>query len=568
MNWKAHCGRYCSFFPYYLIFVFVFLGIFIRKYKYTVDKVILNSDYVKFNDSEDPTIIGHLTDIHISDFWPDDIKWFKNNLLIFKEQIKPTFTLITGDMVDNYYSKNIPGDNGQIEDQWKQYNQTLSSIGFKNEELFIIYGNHDVYDLVDMDDFQKIPIKYSNISPDYSFSKERGNVRIISFNPHALPNCVGPQGYSPPILAKHVDALEKEFEKPSDKKYTILTSHYPHEMFIPDNAKSKKGNKYTDLMKKYKVTAFVNGHSHPDKVEIVHFADTIEITGLATKVFGNFSLISIDNGRLNYQTYDPEKNKGPYAIVTSPNPSHISAFNFPDQEFPIRIVSFDKSKARNFVVSGDAKGKLGFVRYLNTDKSVALYQMNAKFDTGIHKIQISGDMTETVTFAVNCDSGPFEEVRKHPYNPYSGIVGFPLLFLFSFIIILCMWIPMNFVQNSADYIVGKGSSHCWLCIIFLGPLVYGRSLGQLEIWIKVFLTFIIVWNICLPICFYHTNTKTSMLWAWGYVVNGYQVFDAFSVFLAGISMMVFMPVILLAGSVYLVIKNDRWRRSQFSLLLI
>lgn len=66
MNWKNHCARYVAFLVYFLIFAIIFAAVALKKAVYTVDKVYVNSDVAKFNEMEDPSVIVHLTDIHLS----------------------------------------------------------------------------------------------------------------------------------------------------------------------------------------------------------------------------------------------------------------------------------------------------------------------------------------------------------------------------------------------------------------------------------------------------------------------------------------------------------------------
>lgn len=497
------------------------------------------------------------------------MKRLKKDLNITVNQIKPTFTLVSGDMVDNYIGVDGPTWSEQIEYEWKQYNDSITESNIPLDRLFELFGNHDVYGLYEFIDNVTMPSKYTRVGSAAAYSKEFGDIRIVAFNPQSYPGGHGPQNFNPPVLKEHLEAFEAELEKPSSCKYLVVTCHYTHELLFPRTAKTKKGNTFDDLLKKHKPIAFMNGHTHPrGGAESVHFADTMELTGSATKMFDNFSITTFDNGRLNYHTLDPEKEVGPYAVISNPSPQHLAAFNFPDEEFPVRVISFDKSKDKKFVMTGDAEGTLEFVRYLpNTDDSVALYSKTVKFEKGIRTIHFSGDLNESVTFAVNCDSGPFTEKHFYLYNPKSSLVGFPLIFILWFLIVLCMWIPIPFVENSAQFLVGNGEEHCWIILVFAGPLAFGRALAKMEIWIKIFVTIAHLSNLFMPICFYKLEGRTGVMITWGYIVDGKYQFDGFSIFLSTLAMICYTSLIIYSGAVYMTIKNAGWSLWQLFFIL-
>lgn len=568
MEWKNQCARYCAFFPYYLIVCIIFIAVIFPLRTYTTDIIKVNSDYPKFNSSEDPTIVLHVTDIHISDYWPDSIVRLRRDLNISVNQLKPTFTLLSGDMVDTYSAHDVPAYTNQQESQWQQYNDTIYASQIKFDELFELFGNHDLYGLYEFIDNVSLPSKYTRIGKAVSYSKERNDLRIVAFNPQSYPSGHGPQNFNPPLYKHMVDALEDELAKPTNCKYTIVTCHYTHELLVPKSVKSKNGHTFEELLKMHKPIAFMNGHTHPAKAETVHYADTMELTGTATKEFDDISILSIDNGRVHYYTLDPTKVKGPYAMVTNPAPQQYAVYNFPDTEFPIRIVSFDPSKNKNFEISGDFTGKLAFERYLpNTNEQVALYSVNAKFDKGIHTINVTGDLEQSITFAVNTESGPFKEYHTIMYSPIAGVIGFPLIFILFTVIVIFMWIPLSAFDSSANYIVGKGSERNWWLIILAGPITYGRCLAGMEIWIKIFVTFSVISNLFMPICFYKLEGRVSVFWLYGYITNGRHVTDYFSTFVMTWCFICFIAWIVLAGSVYMTIKNAGWSKCSWFFLI-
>lgn len=558
MSHSSQIGRICSYGLWFLICVLPFLAIYVTKFKYKVKKIYVDENIPLYNYSDKPVVVSHLTDIHVTPNNPDARARLNRSLSYIHRKVKPSWALISGDLVDNYVGSKSPTASYQHEDHWKIYADAINSSGISKEELFEIFGNHDLWGLTEWDPVNSLPAKYTTIEmPDFTaFSHERRNVRIVAFTPQEFPTGYGPLAFILAILPKHLDRLEEILKQPTNCKYTILTCHYTHELLYPRSAKSKSGLTFKDMLKHYNITVYLNGHTHPRKIEPVHYGGVMELTARATKVSSDLTILTLDNNRINYKSINQYSEYN--AIISHPVPQHLQVANTKDTTFPINVISFDPSQTKVFNVSGDATGTLTFKEYIDEENSVALYQMNATFESGIHTIYITGDLTDNVTFAVNCESGPFYESQRSLIDPKTGMVGFPMMFILFGIITIFIWVPFPYFNDTASYIIGSGQAVNWWLIIFCGPIVVGRALSKLEIWIKIFLTIVVLWEICLPITLYNFEGNLAMFFIWGYVTKGKYVKDVFSYVCGFVAFTGFISDIVFAGLVYLSILNIGW----------
>ena len=233
------------------------------------------------------------------------------------------------------------------------------------------------------------------------------------------------------------------------------------------------------------------------------------------------------------------------------------------------MISFSSSKTKTFHVSGDYKGDLVFKKYLDVDGteggSVALYGLPgdtlAHFDAGTHTIKITGDAEEEVTFAINCETGPFKETHSIDVNPATGPTGTALYFLFFIVLLVFAWLPfeIEIFKKQADFILGETEDGAnWILLTLAGPVCYGTVLHRLPIWFKIAFTVLYVRPIILPIMIYQTEGKPSMLWMWGYISNSTQRFDIFSMLVGAIYYLGVVSGSFFFGSSYQTLTKNGW----------
>ena len=567
MEFKNYCTRFISFWLYFIVCIIIFAVLYLVPRTFKSDEIKVDSEFPEFNSSEKPFWIAHISDTHIAAHYKDSIQRLKESYRKIHEIIKPTFVIHTGDIVDNYDSATLPTYSKQIESQWKIYAEIVEESGISKDELIEILGNHDVYDMVTYDKGEELFDKYSKTERDdfYAFTKKRKNVRVVGFLAQELPTSHGPAAFVSQMTTTLLDHLEAAFDKEKDAKYTILANHFINSLIFPSSAKSSRGNTYQDIIRNNKVDVLLTGHSHPTTFESVHLAGTIEITITDMKEKDGFGLFTYDNGRINYVIMD--QNKNDFAVVTSPTPSKLATRNFKDTSFPIRVISFDSNTTKKIHVSGDAKCDLVFKDYLDAEGKIALYESPNKieFSSGIHKIHLSGDIEEQdIEFAVNCNSGPFKERQTVDLNYEAGIVGFVLLFVLLSIMVVFMFVNcFKVIDNTAKYVRGESEEGNLLMSFLCGPAVIGNILYTLPLIEKIIIVVMTLWPLCLPIMLYRTEGKISMLWLWGYVVDGTQRYDCFSMLIGAFYLIGVLGMTIYSGTLM-----TQWVRKGWSYFYI
>jgi 3',5'-cyclic AMP phosphodiesterase CpdA len=291
-----------------------------------------------FDPAQDPIVIAHFTDLHISPVLPDVLSLVRDSFAFVGRHVHPAAYVLTGDLTDDLSF----GPTGPAclpsEPDWQLYNETIRNAPIDHSKVVEILGNHDVWMRATFDD------RYSScllhpivnwVSQSFNF----GQIRVVTFVPVKLPTTSGLYGYfatlTPAILAE----LEAQLGQPTNAQWTIVASHWTsltlHKFRTVRSSSS--GRTFTEILSEYAV-AFLNGHEHPPgEFEAVHTGDFIELTGNAFRLKDGFNLLALDNGRISYVTMISNHSKN--AIVTSPGRNSLATRIFADQDFQIRVLS-------------------------------------------------------------------------------------------------------------------------------------------------------------------------------------------------------------------------------------
>lgn len=544
---------FTSFFALFSVFYIISLKLFVKTPKYTVPVVKIKNNTEYFDKNSKPVVVAQATDIHISTHYVKSKIRLNATLHYLENVVKPIFAILSGDLTDNYSHRRPPCYSYPHENFWMIYNETVSNSGINYNRLFEIFGNHDLFGINNWDEEETLAAIYTKTirSHLYSYSHTRNGVKVVGFIPCEFPFGHGPQQVTASMRSKYLDELERELKRETGAIYTIVVCHYTHEFIYPISAKSKSGLNFEEMLSKYNVNVLLTGHTHPKVPEAVHYGNLMEMTAIPMKHYDGFALLSIDNGRLNYEWHTPYEEQP--AIVTNPVPHHLQPHNYMSKEFPIRIVSFDKSQTKNFTVSGDYSGKLSFEEYL--EDGVALYSLDAKFENGVHTIEISGDLNRTITFAVNCETGPFYETHKWLFNPSLGHYLLAYFIPFYMLIAITIWYPLRFLDQLSLAIFNDKIHGSFLQTIIFGPFIFSNVISRMTKRIKILVTIILIWPLGIPIMFYETDGKFSTLWTWGYFVGFTHVYDAFSYLCSGIYYVGYAPVMAYGAMICAEISN-------------
>ena len=293
-------------------FIIVILLILLIVYltpEYHPAKTITSKKIENFAFNQDPIIMIHITDIHISSTRMQRTD-SSSIFIISLCEYNPDIFLMTGDYVDNTKQGEYMGMQN-LED-WKMYNSTIINVlkkkGFK---VIDISGNHDQW-AVDTFDSKK------NYFLDHSFIYNRTNIKdeddffcrkyklnisnteltFLLIHDYRYPVYRPPYGVDPHTTVKQYDLLENKIKSIEEKEIFAL-SHYPVDRTLI--RKSSNGLSFEEIMSNEKVYAIFTGHEHPPNVNIVHHGEKGGLEYCTSAAcYKKGGLITLDNGNLVY----------------------------------------------------------------------------------------------------------------------------------------------------------------------------------------------------------------------------------------------------------------------------
>lgn len=573
MALKNVCFRVVSQFTYPILFLIIILISIFIKVQYHF-KIPVSNDNI-FNEDFDPAWIAHMTDLHISEFYPKAVENANKSFRYINKYIKPPFLLITGDITDGYKRPKRPCQSLQIESQFQTYNQLIKTSGV-SEYTFETIGNHDVVGIPEslVESNQTNFHKYFHINEtSVSTVRERNNVRIISFNPVDFTSGTGLMNLIKKIDSHNLDRLEKVISKncqnnnnsdvSNSNPLTIVVSHYAYASLYPQRKTTSKAD-FGELLEKGNIKYFINGHLHPSNPLTLHHKGYLEITGIPSKLNEEFAVFTVDNGHSNYYLINPNNEKP--SVVTYPVPS-IYENEIPNEYAgQVRILSFSneasqfKATLENPNIKEKVQCELKFVRNLSNENNresevhvPRLFQCtlpNNNFK-GKNTLKIEGDLEETIEFNVG-ESLSVTEKQNVLFNAFGFIVGISLSIVYHLLIFIGMIFGFDH-EFFYEY-----TEHPIFCLL-LGPIITGFRMKKLEVWAKILIAIFILGPAFIPIGFFKSGDETGLMIFWGYSFRGDFVWDTF---LLGFGTYYFFSVAIAIEEVFIVVLT-KWKISYY-----
>lgn len=552
---KNFCFRIISQLLYPLIFmVITLLCAFVQapqKYTIPISKTSV------FDEKKDPIWLAQMTDLHISESYPQAVANCDRAFKYIHQYIKPTFLLVTGDVADNYESSKRPCKSYQIDWQFQKYNELIKSSGVY-DYAFETIGNHDVVGITEKENNEKRTNyhKYFRINETVvSTVKKTGNIRIISFNPFDFTSGTGLLNLVKILDSHYLDKLEAAIEsgKQDPNDITIVISHYTTTTFYPQY-KTSSGLTLGQLFKKWNIKYFINGHVHPKNLSTMHNKNGfIELTGMTSKQNDGFHIFTVDNGHSNYVHLKTDTDKP--AVLTYPPPSLYENEVMKEFSEVVRIISFS-NKASQFhatIENENSKEKIEcspqFVRTIPNqrgDRSARLFQCNLPKKNfnykGKNTLRIDGDLSETIEFNVD---KTYKVSEKHivEFIPVAFAVGISLALIYHFCVVVFMFLPFK-IKLFDNY-----TEHPILCV-FAGPAITGYRFKKLQLWARIILAFFILSPIVLPCAFFTSGSDKGLMIFWGFSFNMKFHWDTF---LVGLGTLYFLTVTISIEEIFIVI---------------
>ena len=488
-----------------------------------------------WNSSSNPLIFAHISDIHLSNY--KEKEEFESLFKVAKK-LKANFYLLAGDLVDNYRKKNFPKIGKQNEKDWKIYKELLDNI-FANETVLDVAGNHDMFGVIS-------PLEDKFGFLDCSFSFNRNNTKImrdfwlktvsiqgmnfILFNPFIFPIVHPPYGFYPHTKKKMLDLLEKKIDELGS--CNILT-HFPIDFFW--GQESSSGKTVGKIMKKNNIQYIFSGHTHPGDFEIIHHEHGgLEFIGTSTKVTNSFGLVTIDNGRLVYNSVYYSKNNFDKCFMTHPIPLNQigEAQIFNEKNFEIRVISYDEDINNDFLVSGDFNGILEYQRDL--ENGAKLYSMPLNIsENGKYEISVFGPNCKIKRkFYIGEKYNNKKEIqviyKACFYLILSSSSAF-LIILFIIVLPICLY-DFSFID---DWICGLNDKKCyWLQVIFLSPLILNYRINtNLHLIFRIILLVLLFYSLILPFHFFEPIEGHTGYSFFCYIyINDNVIFEEWAIF--------------------------------------
>ena len=278
--------------------------------QYHSKKTFTSKQIPDFEFSQDPIILIHTTDLHISTTRKE--RTDGSSVVLFSLcEYNPDIFLLTGDYVDNVKQGQRMGEQN-LED-WKMYNSIVRDFllkkGFK---VVDISGNHDQWAVDKFDSEENHFLENSFIynrtnvksELDFFLRKIKLNINNIDINfllihDYRYPVYRPPYGAETHTTVNQLDLLENMINS-IDEEEIFLLSHYPVDRALL--YKSNNGHTFDEIISNKKVYAIFTGHEHPNSVRIIHHGSEGGLEFCTSSLFDKkrAGLITLDNGNLVY----------------------------------------------------------------------------------------------------------------------------------------------------------------------------------------------------------------------------------------------------------------------------
>ena len=409
--------------------------------QYHSKKTFTSKQIPNFQFSQDPIILVHTTDIHMSVNRKERTDG-SSIILMSLCEYNPDLFLLNGDYVDN--SKKGGRMGKQNLEEWKMYKSTVINVLFKKGfKVIDISGNHDQWAVGEVNSKENNFLDNSFIynrtnvkdELDFYLRKIKLNINNIDINfllihDYRYPVYRPPYGSETHTSVKQLDLLENMINS-IDEEEIFLMSHYPVDRALI--YKSHNGLTFGEIISNKKVYAIFTGHEHPHNVRIIHHGDKGGLEFCTASPFDNkrAGLITLDNGNLVYhEVYIPYYGNKPLFFLTYPTPNEqLSSHHiFNIKNFDIRVISYYPHENIKLIIEGDINGFLEYDHTLNN--GAFLYKYHVDLEEGEYKIHIFDENN------IGCDiSTEFTIGEKYTGKKEKFIGGINYRFALRFMII-------------------------------------------------------------------------------------------------------------------------------------
>lgn len=256
--------------------------------------------------------------------------------------IKPTVILAGGDLVDGTNGGVIP--DGQHQEEWEDYEKILYFNWMTPDIYYDVPGNHDHYSDGEFKFYKKYSVqgKYTgNTQNSVSILFPFGKYHFVGVNTAADDGLPWPMDNAG-LNEEEIKYLEEELEKNKDASLTFVYGHHP----IDNLQKGKE--KFLELLKLHKVSAYLYGHTHGYSINAVDSTLHFNVRSLGKSPDKHLGIVAVDNNSVSMRAFTAKD--FPYVIITAPADKNLGGGNLAAyiasngwQENPVRALVFDSS---------------------------------------------------------------------------------------------------------------------------------------------------------------------------------------------------------------------------------
>ena len=570
-------------------FIIVILLVLLIVYlipEYHPAKIITSKNSTNFIFDQDPIIMIHTTDIHISTTRME--RTDSSSIFIMSLcEYNPDIVLMTGDYVDN----NKQGEKMGMQnlEDWKMYNSTVVNVfkkkGFK---VIDISGNHDQWAVDAFNSKENYFLDYSfiynrtNIKDEDEFfcRKYKLNIRnteltFLLIHDYRYPVYRPPYGLDTHTTVKQYDLLENKINSVEEKEIFAL-SHYPVDRALL--RKSSNGLSFEEIISNEKVYAIFTGHEHPPNVKIIHHGEKggLEYCTPAAFDVKRAGLITLDNGNLVYhEVHIPYYGNKPLFFMTYPIPNEqlTSHHIFNLNNFDIRVISYYPDNTIKLKIEGDINGELTYDHPLNNGAFLYKYTVN-NLKEGNYKIHIYDEN------GIGCDINT-EFTIGEKYNgqkeEYIGLINYWLTirfmiipFFIALLIIVFPFFPnlnLEIVKNIEGIIENQEENNnfnkilLYLYLIILSPFFLRNRLQSSNVSkiVRYSLCIFFIYPLVLPLHFMESiNGKVGYTFYVFVYIDGKVNYDHWAIQMTFVYYLAtFFPFVLFASGKKFYNKNDK-----------
>ena len=570
-------------------FIIVILLVLLIVYlipEYHPAKIITSKNSTNFIFDQDPIIMIHTTDIHISTTRME--RTDSSSIFIMSLcEYNPDIVLMTGDYVDN----NKQGEKMGMQnlEDWKMYNSTVVNVfkkkGFK---VIDISGNHDQWAVDAFNSKENYFLDYSfiynrtNIKDEDEFfcRKYKLNIRnteltFLLIHDYRYPVYRPPYGLDTHTTVKQYDLLENKINSVEEKEIFAL-SHYPVDRALL--RKSSNGLSFEEIISNEKVYAIFTGHEHPPNVRIIHHGEKGGLEYCTPAAFDakRAGLITLDNGNLVYhEVHIPYYGNKPLFFMTYPIPNEqlTSHHIFNINNFDIRVISYYPDNTIKLKIEGDINGELTYNHTLNNGAFLYKYKVN-NLKEGNYKIHIYDEN------GIGCDiNTEFTIGEKYTgqKEEYIGLINYWLTirfmiipFFIALLIIVFPFFPnlnLEIVKNIEGIIENQEENNnfnkilLYLYLIILSPFFLRNRLQSSNVSkiVRYSLCIFFIYPLVLPLHFMESiNGKIGYTFYVFVYIDGKVNYDHWAIQMTFVYYLAtFFPFVLFASGKKFYNKNDK-----------